>query len=407
MCGGRAAARRAAGCAILAPALPDSRPRHSARASPKTLSQPLRILFAVTSHGLGHLTRSLAVARALREARPGLELVVASTASAERIAQDLPPPFEHRAVAYEPGVLQQSFVLIDAPATRDAYRALAAERDARLAAEARFLREAGCRAVVSDVPALPVRAASRVGVPAVAVANFTWDWILEPLVAGTDLADLPGRLRDDYAAGLCHLRLPFGPSTSPFPRSEPAPLVSRRAAHGRGEVCRRLGLPDPEAPDAERLVVVCPGGWEPRAWPAVHVPGGAGLRFVTVGDLPVTADAPLLALPHALPEGVSFPDLVAAADVVLAKPGYGIASECVAHRTPLVAIEREGFRETPVLLEALRDMGPCATLSVDGFFAGRWEPSLRAALADATPWASVPPDAAARVAGRLAELLEL
>lgn len=360
------------------------------------------ILFALTSHGLGHLTRSLAVARALRDAHPGVEIVVGTTVPAARVELDLGPPFVHRPVDYEPGTLQRSCFELDLEGTRAAYARFRAERKSRLEAETRFLRESGCVGVVSDVPALPVRAAAALGLPAVGVANFTWDWILEPLLAGTPLADLPAQLAEDYGCGLVQLALPFGPERSPFPRREPAPLVSRRARLSPAALRERLSLP---GDDGRALVVVCPGGWEADSWDEIRVEGCAGYRFVTVGDLPVRAESPLHALPHALAPGVSFPDLVAAAEVVLAKPGYGIASECANHRTALVCVERPGFRETPTLLEGFRRLGPCAEISLADFFAGRWQPALDAVRGDPTPWAEIPADGAERVAGRLAELL--
>jgi hypothetical protein len=363
-----------------------------------------RILFAVTSHGLGHLTRSLAVAKELRRLAPRVELIVATTAPEARVALDLPPPFVHRPVAYEPGTLQRSCFEVDVEGTRTAYTAYLEKRGERLEEEIRFLRRSGCTAVVSDIPALPVRAAAALGLPAVGLGNFTWDWILEPLLEGSLAAEAIRALADDYARGLVQLRLPFGPETSPFPRSEAAPLVSRRATLTPEVLRGRLGLPPP---GDDRLVVVCPGGWDPDAWDPIRVSGCREFRFVTVGDLPIRAEAPLSALPHELPHGISFPDMVAAADVVLAKPGYGIASECLAHRTALVSIERADFRETPVLVEGFRRLGPCAELSLADFFAGRWEASLSAALASGARWGAVPEGGARRVARRLGELLGL
>lgn len=366
------------------------------------MPRPQRILWALTSHGLGHLTRSLALASALRERQPGLEYVVATTIPRERVARDLAPPFEHRAVAYEPGTLQRSCFELDVTATREAYRRFLEGRAQRLRDEERFLRDAGCCAVVSDIPALPVRAAANLGMTAIGVANFTWDWILEPILSGSAAEAALDVLREDYACGSVQLRLPFGPDTSPFPRCEVAPLVSRRASLAPAELRRRLGIPQE---DERRLVLVCPGGWQPDAWPDIHLRDGAGLRFLTVGGLPITADAPLRALDHELPCGVSFPDLVACADVVVAKPGYGIASECAAHHTPLVVIERPEFRETPLLLEQFRALGPCAELSLADFFAGDWRAAIQRALAGEHGWAPECVEDTPALARRLEQLL--
>ena len=366
-----------------------------------------RILLATTSHGLGHLTRSLALAAALRRGFPTLELVLATTTPRGRVVLDLPPPFDLHAVGYEPGTLHRTAFELDPEATVRAYQAFADERAARLDEEVAFLRQSGCMAVVSDVPALPVRAAAVCGLPAIGVGNFTWDWILEPLLTGTPAEPVLRMLADDYAAGTMQWVLPLGTDASPFPESRPAPLVSRRASLAPDAVRSRLGLPAAADDDGRRLALVCPGGWSTDDWGAIHVPGCARWRFVTVGDLPVTSEAPRLSLPHALPEGVAFPDLVAAADVVLAKPGYGIASECLVHRTPMVSIERPGFRETPALWSAFRRDAPGAELSLEAFFAGAWGSALDEACACPTPFAPQPEDGAERLAALLGEQLGL
>jgi hypothetical protein len=92
---------------------------------------------------------------------------------------------------------------------------------------------------------------------------------------------------------------------------------------------------------------------------------------------------------------------------VLAKPGYGIASECVIHHTALVSIERPDFREAPILTSQLSSLGPSAEISLEDFFAGRWETALHSALESKTAWARTDPNAPRRVAERLAELLGL
>lgn len=336
----------------------------------------MRIGFCVTSHGLGHLTRTLAIARAVHDLDARIEICFAIENEHARVATELGFPVRVRCATYEPGVLQKSCFEVDTEATREAYRAWRARHGSWLEAEIKAQRHMACDAIVSDIAALPVRAASELDTPAYGIANFTWDWILEPLLDAEEGAACIELLRSDYARGVHHWVLPFGPESSPFPSCEPAPIVSRLATLDASETRTRLAIPPAED---EKLVVVCPGGWDASDWGAIHAAGLDGFRLLTVGDLPVTSDAPVVRLPHALPAGLEFPDLVAAADVVLTKPGYGIASECATHGTPTVMVERPLFRETPVLLDACRRLGPVQTLSMDAFFAGRWLDALVAA----------------------------
>ena len=126
-----------------------------------------------------------------------------------------------------------------------------------------------------------------------------------------------------------------------------------------------------------------------------------------VGNLPITADSHSLHLPHDLPHGLTFPDLIQAADIVLAKPGYGIASECLMHNTPLVSIERPKFRETPYLLDTFKRYGSCFEISLKDFFSGEWEHALFKVVRNDFAWATVPDNGAKLIAQRLGELFAL
>lgn len=355
------------------------------------------IHFAVTSHGLGHLTRTLAVLRSVQALLPTHALYVSSTVDPAWIRNQLDFEVHCRHQDYEPGALQHDCFEVDVPATIDAYRQFAREHDARLERECDFLRSHPFVGVVSDIAAVAVRAAGEVGIPALGVSNFTWDWILEPWCGDED-AEVVAGLAADYRTGTRQLRLPFGPARSTFPEHEPAPLVARRATRRPADVRRLLGL------DPGRVAVVCPGGWSTDEWPAIHARPG-DFQLVTVGDLPVTSDAHCLPLSHQLPDGLNFPDLVAAADVVLGKPGYGLASECVAHRVPFAMIERPGFRETPYLVAEVEAMGRCSSSTIAQFFAGEWEPMLEGALTGGSEWADAEPEPNRRVAERIVELL--
>ncbi|MEM7260785.1 MAG: hypothetical protein AAF488_02275 [Planctomycetota bacterium] len=360
---------------------------------------PAALHFAVTSHGLGHLTRSLAVLRALQELRPDARLHVSTTANPEWIRGQLDHPVEIRDCDYEPGALQRNCFEVDVPATRLAYRKFRDEHAARLERELAFLRAHDFAGVVTDISGLAVHAAAEAGLPAIGVSNFTWDWIIEPWCenAAPEEAELPELLRADYARGTTQLRLPFGPDRSSFPTSEPAPLVARTATRTRAEVRRVLGFGD------EPLAVVCPGGWSADEWPAIVARPGR-FRLITVGDLPVTANPEPLALSHELPGGLRFPDLVAGADVVLGKPGYGLASECLRHRVPFAMIERPEFRETPHLVQEVLAAGHGSTATIDQFFAGDWEPMLERALIEGTEWTPQPEDPAGEIARRILEI---
>jgi L-arabinokinase len=83
--------------------------------------------------------------------------------------------------------------------------------------------------------------------------------------------------------------------------------------------------------------------------------------------------------------GVSYEDLVAAADVVVTKPGYGIVSECIANGTALVHASRGSFVEQEVMVAEMPRLLRCQFIEREDLVAGRWRASVDAVLAQPSP----------------------
>jgi L-arabinokinase len=331
--------------------------------------------------------------RALHEQAPSLRVHVSTTVDPAWLESGLGFAVHYRHQAYEPGAMQLDCFRVDIPATIQAYRAFRIRYDDYLEAEVDFLRSDQFIAVVSDIPALPIAAASKAGLPAIGVSNFTWDWLIEPWCASEEM-HLVDELRADYATGTIQLCLPFGPDRSSFPAWEAAPLISRRARIPRARVRDLLGISDGP------VALVCPGGWTADEWPAIEARAGR-FEVVTVNNLPVTSTGPCRDLGNELPFDITMPDLIAAADVVLGKPGYGLASECLTHRVPFAMIERPNFRETPYVVSRMRDLGRCSSMTLETFFSGQWESTLEEAIADDSDWQELEPAPEQTIASRL------
>ena len=98
-------------------------------------------------------------------------------------------------------------------------------------------------------------------------------------------------------------------------------------------------------------------------------------------------------------------DLLAACDVVVTKPGYGIVADLIANRVPALYVSRGGFREEPVLVHALEDGGA----GRQRWSGRRWTRSISARplerlLALDRPWTERRLDGAEVVARRVLEI---
>ncbi len=381
-----------------------------------------RVLFAITGHGFGHATRSLAIGREILRLYPRTGItystsvprdfldrsgsVLAAAGGGDPVPEPPGGPGEIlRAMDYEPGTAEANCFEVDIEATRRLYRNFAASLASRIETEEKHIRAMGYRGVVSDIAAVPIAAAARAGVPAVAVSNFTWDWILAPLLeADPELRSLPGTLSGHYRPAEVYLRLPFHPPAHPFGAVSDLPLIGRRARLPRAESLRRLGI---SGDSGRPTVLVAIGGLRAGKWPRIRLRDSGAMDFIVVGDLPIQFPrGRALFLPDDLKRLLGFPDLVAAADVVLAKPGYGICSECAVNGTPMVGIERRGFAEAATLREGMGRYVPYRDLSLRDFFAGRWEAPIAEVLREGRP-AVTAEDGAGEAARRIGEALGL
>ena len=100
-----------------------------------------------------------------------------------------------------------------------------------------------------------------------------------------------------------------------------------------------------------------------------------------------------------------YPDLVAAADVVVSKPGYGIVTDCIGARTRLVYTDRGDFPEYPVLVSEMPRYLPVAFASNADVREGRLDEALRYVMALPFPKAS-PTNGAAVATDKLVAALQ-
>jgi L-arabinokinase len=340
----------------------------------------------VSGHGFGHATRLCEVLAAVRARAPSLPITFVGTVPERLVRRAVSPPLTVRHQQVDVGLVQRDALAFDEPATAAACAAFEATWEARVEAEVAFLRGCGARAVLGDIPALPFQAAARAGLPSLALGNFSWDWIYGHLAPRQpSLADSAARAAAAYATVGRLLELPFAAGLTIFPVREPVGMLARRPRVARDEARRRLGL------DGRPTVLVSFGGVGLPGLERSALERDPGLRWLLPDELP---ESRLEAL------ALTYPDLVAAADVVLTKPGYGIVSDAIGAGTRLVYTERGDFPEYPVMVAELPRYLASVHLSNADLRAGLAEEAVRRVLAQPMP--SPPPlDGAARAAERV------
>lgn len=355
------------------------------------------VAFYITGHGFGHATRMAAVASALARQTPGLEPSLISTAPEWLFRMNLPCDFRLRPRALDVGVIQLDSIHMDPVATLKAYARLLESQPSAIQEEAEILRRDGVDLVVADIPPAAFLVAQQAGLPAIGISNFSWDWIYADYVRG-----LPGhapileQIREAYGQADLFLRLPFHGDCEAFKVIRDIPMIARRAGRSRAEVRRMLRL------DSSRPVILLSfGGFEIRGIDFDRVEALSEYCFLTTQPTP----RPIRNVRVVTLNGFMYEDLVAQADAVITKPGYGIVSDCLANRTPVLYTARGQFAEYGALVAGLEQFGVAAFIGNDDLLAGNWRGGLDALLRLPRTWSDLPANGADVAAGILQEYL--
>ena len=280
------------------------------------------IVLTPSAHGYGHATRCVALADELATRGGPVSLVTAAPAS---VLGDRHPLLPWHV---DVGFVQHDSLTEDIPATL----ALLEERCSEAAIDALASRLAGASGVIVDISPPALEAARRAGVPAVAMGNFDWAWVYRHVPALSAWAERFARWQAPHPA----IQLRPGPDLTGFASVVEGGLLARSA---------------PPIRVAERGILVCFGGFgQPNLKSALPELPGVTWIFAPPLARPVRRDCLFV-------DEVPFSSLLAGADALFTKPGYGVLAEAMAAGTPILWLDRGSFPEAPYLEAAMRTRG--------------------------------------------------
>src|SRR5262245_25454939 len=292
------------------------------------------LAYYVSAHGFGHGVRSSDIIRAFNQSHPEVPVVIVSDLPVSFLKNRLPAAANSfRAGSFDVGMVQLDSVRIDLSATLLKVEALYARRKIHTAAAASFLKAERIGLVIVDIPAIPLESAALLGIPRVAVGNFGWDWIYSAYVESDRHWETLGQyFAEGYAQADLLLRLPFSETMNAFPRIEDIPLVASPGRNRRAEIGELAGCRT-----EKKWVLLSFAALEWNSEALDKVESLTDYEFFTV--LPLAWDRKNI---HTIDRvRIPFADVLASVDGVISKPGFGIVSECVVNRKPLLYIERQ------------------------------------------------------------------
>lgn len=347
------------------------------------------LVVSITNHGFGHVAQTAPILNLLHERMPQLRLTVRSTVPLAHLRSRIRVPFDHIPVEYDTGMVMSSALDVRVAESRAAYQALHADWEVRVATEAKLLRELKADAVFSNAGYLALAGAQRAGIANVALCSLNWFDIYRHYCGDDAIA---AQILASYAHADAFLRATPGMAMETLPNLVPVGPVAALGTDRRDELDQYLHLSK-----EEKLVLVSMGGITGRLpvelWPRI-----AGVRWLVQKSWQV--DHPDAIALESLP--LDFCDLLASADALLCKPGYGSFVEAACSGTPVLYVNRSDWPESQALIGWLQLHGTCREVSRAQLESGNFAGTLSGLWLAPEP---VPP--AADGASRAADWLQL
>jgi len=351
------------------------------------------ILFYISGHGFGHTTRAIEVINALLRLNPEVHVFIKTDAPEWFFRLNLPEGcFTLISETVDIGLVQKNSFVADRRKTLEAFAKFYLSFKNRLPGELQFVRENRVDGIVGDIPPLAFEVSRAAGVPGIAIANFSWDWIYEPYTEECpEFSWVVSVLKMLYGKADALLRLPLHGDLSAFPNPKDIPLIARKAQLSREAVRAKFDFLDD--PQNARIGLISLRANDLEKIDLHRLANIEDFHFLIFSDTSGVSNV------HTLPpDFLPYQELVHASDVVISKPGYGIVSECIANRTPLLFTNRDDFREYEVLAEGILELGMGKFLPRERFFAGNWQEALESLPGLRSNWAQPPVNGAEEAA---------
>ena len=331
-----------------------------------------KIACYLSSHGYGHAVRSETVIAAMALKKPDWIFFIISGSPEFLFKRALQLPNVHfRNKATDFGLVQTNPRVIDLNSTANQLEELVSDYAPLVEREEAFLSRESISAIFCDIPFLPFLAAQKLAIPSAGMGNFTWDWIYYYYKQQNPIFETAARLAYRcYTHCDLYLALPSSPKPSAFKTVENIPLVCRKPALSADILRQELQIPS-----KNKIILI--------AFSDITLSEKALKKIERIADTTFLIPDPLqLQLKngiHIPTDMTSFHNLVALADTIITKPGYGIISDAIASRIPLVTTERGDFPEVPYLDALLQQTVSQTKLSMKQFEAGKWKHAIRKA----------------------------
>lgn len=323
----------------------------------------MNICFYISDYGYGHASRSIAVIRKLLSEYKDAKIYIKNSGAFDHIRHSLPQEnIEVIKNKNDIGVIfRKNSISVDKEQTRRMLIDWISSWEEYIKIEKQFCESRRIDLILSDITPQAFIVANELGIPGIAISNFTWHYIFFNLFGNISAVE---QMNEAYKLSNLALVLPFNEDMDSFIKQKKVGLVSREITRGKYDLRRKLGISD-----SELLVYMGIGmSVDPSFLCNLNKLDIPNLKLLVQPDVHLPFNN-VVRIPENETETQNYINMC---DLVVSKTGYSTASEAIRAKTPFFFIKRDGFKEDDLIGDAIERMGIGRFISMRSFLDGEW-----------------------------------
>lgn len=291
----------------------------------------MKILYYVTSHGLGHSTRTVAI---IRELKKNAQIIVRSDDPLNFLKQSLPKiKIIKGHTDFAPAMCKKNGMLFDESKTRTNLSNWIYNMSDLIKKESTIIATVKPDVIVSDVSFMPILAANANNIKSIALSSFVWN---ESLNISQSVQNY---IKNSYSKADSVICLPLGTQMK-FKKRVSVGIVARHPILSRKQVRKILKIKP-----SEKLVLVSLAGID-----KINLKHSENIKILDLSDYSSIKKRGMKNL-------VEGQNLINAADLVICKCGYGFVSECLTSGVRFCYVLEPKHRESYAIHKYLQKLG--------------------------------------------------
>ena len=291
-----------------------------------------KILYYVSEHGLGHLTRSVALIRELQNDTK----VMIRNSNESFLKKSLPSIPVFSGQTDQGPIISDNSVSIDWKRTHSSITDWYSNFSSNLEKELIFMKKSDPDLIISDISPIPLSAAKKLGIQSIALSNFTWLDIFSKL----ENFNL-NILKESYQNSSFCIQLPLSTSMDIFKQKKQVGFVCKSLSEQKISVRKKLNI------DESKFLIFVN---LPKFYNVV-LKNFENFQVISTGAKTTSKNTMFIE------PWIEGQNLINASDLVITKCGYGMISECLTTGTPLKLIADDLHPEQSAMLKHLSNYG--------------------------------------------------